>query len=447
VSEGIPGRPLRNAAREAPGAPEASGTAAVVAHGLSEAERTVVRKVAVRLVPFLCLLYFVAYLDRVNVGFAALTMRQDIGLSAEAYGLAAGIFFIGYCFFELPSNLLLDRFGARRWIARIMISWGLVSIATAFVRGPLSFYVLRLLLGVAEAGFFPGLVLYLTRWFPGPARAAMIGWFILANPLASVVGAPLSAALLQTRLAGLAGWQTLFILEGLPAVLLGIVVPFWLSDSPADARWLAPAERETLQAALARDVPASAARALRAALVSPRLWLYAAIYFGLNLGVYGFGFWAPQMLKALGGFTLTQTGFATVVPYACAALALVLWGRHSDASGERIRHLALPALAGAVAFAIGAAAGGGTLAIACFTLGAVGIYAGLPVFWTLPASRLAGTAAAGGIALINSIGTLAGFVGPVLIGSLEQTTGGYRAGLFAVAASLAAAGMLGLVAG
>ena len=421
--------------------------ASPLAGALSPEERAVIRKAAIRLVPFLCLLYFVAFLDRVNIGFAALTMRRDIGLSASAYGFAAGIFFIGYFIFELPSNLLLERFGARRWIARIMVSWGLVSIGTAFVRGPASFYTLRLLLGVAEAGFFPGIVLYLTRWFPGPARAAMVGWFILANPLTSVLGAPISTALLQTQIAGLAGWQTMFIVEGVPAVILGLAVPFWISDSPRQARWLAPSERETLQAALDREVPASVARGLRAGLASPRVWLYAAIYFGLNLGVYGFGFWAPQMLKTLGGFTLTQTGLVTVVPYACAALTLVLWGRHSDASGERIGHLALPALAGAAAFAIGAATSHVAPAIVCFTLGAMGIYAGLPVFWTLPAARLADTAAAGGIALINSIGTLAGFVGPVLIGSLEQATGGYQAGLIAVAVSLAAAGVLGLAAG
>lgn len=432
---------MPSAARAAP----APGT--VLTGTLSDPERAVVRKAAVRLVPFLCLLYFVAFLDRVNVGFAALTMRRDIGLTASAYGLAAGIFFIGYFFFEVPSNLALERFGARRWIARIMLTWGLISIGTAFVRGPASFCILRLLLGVAEAGFFPGIVLYLTRWFPGPARAAMVGWFILANPLTSVVGAPISTALLQSRVAGLAGWQTMFILEGLPAVILGIAVPFWLSDSPAGARWLAPAERQTLQRALDREVPPGALRGLRAALASPAVWLYAAIYFGLNLGVYGFGFWAPQMLKALGGFTLTQTGLVTVIPYGCAALALVLWSRHSDRTGERIRHLALPALVGAGAFALGAAAGGGVLAIGCLTVGAVGIYAGLPVFWTVPAARLAGTAAAGGIALINSIGTLSGFVGPVLIGYLEQATGSYGAGLIAVAASLAAAGILGLAAG
>jgi len=416
------------------------------AGAFSEPERAVVHKVAVRLVPFLCLLYFVAFLDRVNVSFAALTMRQDLGLSSAAFGLGAGIFFIGYFLFEVPSNLLLERFGARRWLARIMLTWGLISIGTAFVRGPASFYTLRLLLGVAEAGFFPGVVLYLTRWFPAPARAVMLGWFILANPLTSVIGAPISTALLQTQIAGLAGWQTMFILEGLPAVILGMLVPFWLSDSPAEARWLGAAERETLQVALDRDVPIGVARGLRTALASPRVWLYAAIYFGLNLGVYGFGFWAPQMLKTLGGFTLTQTGLVTVVPYACAAIALVLWSRHSDRSRERVRHVVVPALVGAVAFAIGAVTDGRALAIACFTLGAMGIYAGLPVFWTLPASRLAGTAAAGGIALINSIGTLSGFVGPVLIGALEQATGGFRAGLIAVAASLAAAGVLSLAA-
>jgi len=413
----------------------------------SAEERAVIRKAAVRLLPFLCLLYFVAFLDRVNVGFAALTMNQDIGLSATAYGFGAGIFFIGYFLFEVPSNLLLGRFGARRWIARIMISWGLVSIAMAFVQGPASFWSLRFLLGVAEAGFFPGIILYLTFWFPNSVRGAMIGYFLLANPLTSVIGAPLSTALLGTSLFGLAGWQTMFIIEGLPAIALGIVVLRWLRDSPAHAEWLSVREREVLTAAVARDQQRSQHSSLRDGLANPRVWLFALIYFGLNLGVYGFGFWAPQMIKSLGEFSNEQIGLITVIPYACGALAMFLWGRRSDRTGERRWHLAVPALVGAIGFLCGSHANAVEIAIACYTLGAVGIFAALPVFWTLPSAMLTDRAAAGGIALINSIGTLSGTLGPVMIGRLNEATGSYSAGLFLLSFSMAMAGVLTLFAG
>jgi ACS family tartrate transporter-like MFS transporter len=413
---------------------------------ISVEERAVIRKAALRLLPFLCLLYFVAFLDRVNVGFAALTMNQDIGLSSSAYGFGAGIFFLGYFLFEVPSNLALKRFGARRWIARIMVTWGLVSIAMAFVEGPVSFWILRFLLGVAEAGFFPGIILYLTFWFPNRVRGAIIGYFLLANPLSSVIGAPLSTALLGTSLFGLAGWQTMFIVEGLPAVLLGVAVLHWLRDSPSQAEWLTARERGVLTAAVARDQRASQHSSLREGLVNPRVWLFAIVYFGLNLGVYGFGFWAPQMIKALGGFTNEQTGLVTVIPYACGALAMFLWGRHSDRTGERRWHLTAPALLGAIGFMCGSLAADVQLAMACYTLGAVGIFAALPVFWTLPSAMLTDRAAAGGIALINSIGTLSGVLGPVMIGRLNDATGNYAAGLFLLSFSMAVAGVLNLFA-
>jgi ACS family tartrate transporter-like MFS transporter len=409
-------------------------------------ERAVIRKAAVRLLPFLCLLYFVAFLDRVNVGFAALTMNQDIGLSATAYGFGAGVFFLGYFLFEVPSNLLLKRFGARRWIARIMVSWGLVSIAMAFAQGPTSFWTLRFLLGVAEAGFFPGIILYLTFWFPNHVRGAMIGYFLLANPLSSVIGAPLSTALLGTTLFGLSGWQTMFVLEGLPAIVLGIVVLRWLRDSPAQAEWLSARERDVLTAAVARDHKLSQHSSLREGLVNPRVWLFAVIYFGLNLGVYGFGFWAPQMIKALGEFTNEQIGLITVIPYACGALAMFLWGRRSDRTGERRWHLTIPALVGALGFLFGSHTSNVQVAIACYTLGAIGIFAALPVFWTLPSAMLTDRAAAGGIALINSIGTLSGTLGPVMIGRLNDATGNYSAGLFLLSFSMAVAGVLNLFA-
>jgi MFS transporter, ACS family, tartrate transporter len=411
----------------------------------SPQEQAVVRKVALRLIPFLCLLYFVAFLDRVNVGFAALTMNTDIGLSASAYGVGAGIFFLGYFLFEVPSNLLLKRFGARRWIARIMVTWGVVSMSMAFVEGPTSFWILRFLLGVAEAGFFPGVILYLTFWFPGRVRGAMVGYFLLANPLTSVIGAPLCTALLDTSFFGLTGWQTMFIVTGLPAVLLGIVVFYKLCDSPAQARWLTDAERRVLEAAIARDQGARQHTSLREVFGSSRVWLLALLYFGLNLGVYGFGFWAPQMIKTLGDFTNRQTGLIAILPYACGALAMFVWGRHSDRMQERVWHLALPAALAASGFLIGSSTGNVPLSIAAFTVGAIGIFASLPVFWTLPTAMLTGTAAAGGIALINSIGTLSGYLGPVVIGRLKEATQSYSAGLAVIAAGMACSAVLALV--
>jgi MFS transporter, ACS family, tartrate transporter len=405
-------------------------------------EQAVLRKTAWRLIPFLCLLYFIAFLDRVNVGFAALTMNQDIGLSASAYGLGAGIFFLGYFFFEVPSNLLLKRFGARRWIARIMVSWGIISMAMAFVQGPVSFWILRFLLGVAEAGFFPGIILYLTYWFPNRVRGAMVGYFLLANPLTSVLGAPLSTALLGSELFGLAGWQTMFIIEGIPAILLGIVVLFYLHDSPAEAKWLNADEKRVLIAAVEREQQSAQHASLREGLTSRTVWLFGLIYFGMNLGVYGFGFFAPQIIKGLGSFTLTQTGFVTAIPYACAGLAMFLWGRHSDSTGERVWHFSLAALIGACAFTIGSYSTNVYVAIAAFSIGSMGVLGALPVFWTMPTALLTGTAAAGGIALINSIGTLSGYFGPVLMGKLKESTGSYAAGLTLIAVAMSLSALL-----
>ena len=410
-------------------------------------ERRVVRKVALRLIPFLCLLYFVAFLDRVNVGFAALTMNQDLGLSASAYGTGAGIFFLGYFIFEVPGNLLLKRFGARRWIARIMITWGLVSMAMCLVEGPLSFWLLRFLLGVAEAGFFPGIIFYLTYWFPGNVRGRMIGYFLLASPLSSVLGAPLSTAILNLQLGGLAGWQTMFIIEGIPAIVLGIVVLFCLSDTPSSARWLDERERDILERAIAREQRPDQHVSLRDAFASKQVWLFAVVYFGLNLGVYGFGFWAPQILKALGNFSNAQTGLVTMVPYICGAISMFLWGRHSDRTRERVWHIATAALLSATGFIVASHTADVWLGTAAFAVGAIGLYGAMPVFWTLPTAMLTGATAAGGIALINSIGTLSGYIGPVLMGRLKDATGGYSAGLVLVAASVAFSGIMALVVG
>lgn len=429
---------------------------AVVAHEVPGKERdilhtqssenAVIRKVALRLLPFLVLLYLVAFLDRVNVSFAALTMNEAIGLSATAFGLGAGIFFIGYFLFELPSNLLLKRYGARKWIARIIVSWGLVSIAMAFVTGPTSFWVMRFLLGVAEAGFFPGMVLYLTYWFPNRVRGAIIGLFIIANPVATIIGAPLSTTLLGTNLFNLAGWQTMFIVEGLPAVILGIVAFCKLTDSPVQATWLSATEKEVLLRALERDRETSRHISLRAGLLSPDVWRLTLVYAGLMIGVYGFGFWAPQIIKSFGGLTNQQVGWLLVIPYACATVAMCLWGRHSDRSGERVWHLALPALLAGAGFLYGSFSGNLYASIAAFTFGAMGIYATLPVFWTLPTALLSGTAAAGGIAVINSFGNLSGYLGPVAIGWLKESTQGYAAGLSVIGLAMVFASVFGLYA-
>ena len=402
----------------------------------------VLRKVALRLIPFLGLLYFVSFLDRVNVGFAALTMNADIGLSASAFGLGAGIFFIGYFLFEIPSNLILQRVGARRWIARIMLTWGVISMAMAFVTGPASFLAMRFLLGVAEAGFFPGIILYLTYWFPASERGRIIGAFMIAIPLSNVVGAPLSTMLLDMPLFGLSGWQTMFIVEGLPAVLLGLAVALWLPDGPADARWLTPEEKRTLQRLIDAERPAHGGARLRDAMTSGRVWLFAAIYFGLVTGLYGLGFWAPQIVRGLGTLSNREVGLLTAIPYLVAALVMVFWGRHSDARGERVWHVAIAALLGAAGFVVSAYVADPVVSLAALTAGAVGIYSAVPVFWTMPTAMLSGTAAAAGIALINSIGNLAGYVAPFAIGRLRDVTGSYSAGLLVLAAGMLLAALL-----
>lgn len=409
-----------------------------------DAAASATRKVLRRLVPFLGLLYFVSFLDRVNVGFAALTMNADVGLTPAMFGLGSGIFFIGYALFEVPSNLLLERVGARRWIARIMISWGVVSAAMALVAGPRSFYALRFLLGVAEAGFFPGILLYLTYWVPWERRGRILASFMLALPVSSAIGAPASAALLGMDHLGLRGWQWLFLLEGIPAIALGFAVLRLLPDRPRDADWLAADERDSLESELAAERAAIAAQShagLRDALLDGRVWVLSVVYFCVVTGLYGLSFWLPQILQGLAGWSDLQVGFATALPYVAAAVAMVAVGARSDRTGERRWHTALPAVAGAVALAVSAYPGlPPHAALAALALSAAGIYAVLPVFWTLPMAILTGTAAAAGIALINSIGNLGGFLGPTLIGFVKNASGDYGPSLLALAGLLLAAG-------
>jgi MFS transporter, ACS family, tartrate transporter len=415
----------------------------------SERGAAVIRKVGWRLLPFLGLLYFVAFLDRVNVGFAALTMNADLALTATQFGRGAGIFFLGYVLFEVPSNVMLARLGARVWIARIMISWGLLSAGMAFVSGPWSFYVVRFLLGVAEAGFFPGMIYYLTCWFPAAYRARIVGSFMIALPLSSIIGAPLSTSLLSLNWAGLAGWQWMFLLEGIPAVLLGFAVLLWLTDAPERAGWLAPEERRWLTETLAAERAAQESvrrLTLRDALTSVRIWTLGLVYFGAVVGLYALGFWLPQIIQGLGeGLTNFEVGLTTVVPYTVAAIAMVLWSAHSDRTGERRWHFALSAFVASVALAASGVLHGSPLAsLVALTVAAAGIYATLPVFWTLPTALMTGTAAAAGIALVNSIGNVGGFVGPLLVGYFKDETGDYAVGLAILAVLVALSGALGL---
>jgi MFS transporter, ACS family, tartrate transporter len=400
-------------------------------------------RVSRRLIPFLFLLYILNFLDRVNVGFAALEMNRDLGFGPAVYGLGAGIFFIGYCLFEVPSNLVLYRTGARLWIARIMVTWGLAASAMMLVRTPASFYTLRFLLGVAEAGFFPGIIFYLTYWYPARERARAYAWFLAAIPVSGVIGGPISGALLGLDgVLGLQGWQWLFLLEGIPSIVVGVAVLFLLPDRPRDARWLPVAEREWLEKRLDAERAAagvSHGESLRRTLSNPLVWGLGLSYFLLVVALYGFALWLPQLVKASGTFSNFEVGVITAIPYAVAAAGMVLVGRHSDQAGERYLHLVLPAVVGALGFAAVTRTGSTVLLVTALSLTAFGVLGWLGPFWALPTAFLREQAAAGGIALINSMGAVGGFVGPYLIGDIKQRTGSFTPGLLVLAGSLLAA--------
>jgi ACS family tartrate transporter-like MFS transporter len=404
-----------------------------------------VRKARRRIVPLLFLVYIVAYLDRINVGFAALQMNAALGFSASVYGFGAGIFFLGYVVFEIPSNLILSRVGARLWIARIMITWGLVSAATMFVRTAPAFYALRFLLGVAEAGFFPGIIYYLTQWFPARERAQTIAVFMTAVLAAGIIGGPISGALLTLHGAGgLAGWQWLFLLEGIPAAAWGVIVLVAMPDGPTDAVWLSGDERRALLDQLAdeaRRLPPEAHR-IGPALASPRVWLMAVVYFTIPVALYGMGFWLPQILEASSGAGTVRIGMLSALPYGVGALGMIVSGRHSDRTGERRWHVALGAIAGGVAFALAGLVGGTALPLALLSIAMLGLAAMFGPFWSLATSFVGGAGAAAGIALINSVGNIGGFVGPYAIGAVKDATGGYTGGLIAVGAVVACGGAL-----
>ena len=399
-----------------------------------------------RLIPFMFLLYIVAYLDRINVGFAALQMNQDLGFSDAVYGLGAGIFFLGYVVFEIPSNLILHRVGARVWIARIMITWGFVSAAMMFVQSAAMFYALRLLLGISEAGFFPGMLFYLTRWFPERERARAVALFMTATAVAGLIGGPISGAMLQLNgVAGLAGWQWLFVLEGLPAVVLGVVVWFYLAEGPEDATWLGAVERAWLTDALKRERDATGAReryTARSALLSGRIWALGALYFLLVTAMYGVAFWLPQIVRNLSGFGDFAVGLASALPYLAAAISMVPVARHSDRTGERRWHVAVPCALGGLAMIATAYAGNPVAGLALLSCGAIGIWSALGPCWALPMRVLSGPAAAAGLALINSIGNIGGFVGPSLVGVARQATNSFEGGLLVIAASMIGAAIV-----
>ena len=407
-----------------------------------ELGRRTIRKVRARLLPFIFICYAVAYLDRVNVGFAALEMNKDLGLSDTAYAFGVGLFFWGYALLEVPSNLLLARVGARVWIARIMIVWGLVSSAMMFATGPWSFGAMRLLLGVAEAGFYPGIILYLTYWFPIVERAKAVAYFMTATAITGVVGGPLSGLLMQLEgTLGLRGWQWLFLIEGLPALVLGFVVLGYMTDRPEQAHWLTQDERDWLARSLASDrATAAETHTFKDAIRQPLLWLFCLIYFCNNIGFYGITFWLPRIVQNFSGLGTLYTTMLSALPYACAMIVMVSVAWHSDRRRERRWHIAVASVTGSAGLLLASQATTPVQGLLALALTASGIYSVAPVFWALPTSVLSGTAAAGGVAFINSIGNLGGSVGPMIIGRVHDRTGTYSAALatLAVAPALVA---------
>jgi ACS family tartrate transporter-like MFS transporter len=407
---------------------------------------SLLKKLRWRLLPFLFLLYVVAYLDRINVGFAALQMRAQLGFSDSVYGLGAGIFFLGYFLFQVPANLALQRVGARRWISALMICWGVISGCMLMVHSIASFYSLRFLLGVAEAGFFPGVIFYLRSWFPARARAGVVALFMTAGPVSGVIGGPISGLLLDWNHRGnLAGWQWLFLLEAIPAILLGFVTWFFLVDNPGNAPWLSSKEKSWLQQTLdgeASPVSVPATQPPGLWFVNPRLWGFALVYFGLNTCTYGISLWLPTALQSLAGLSNFLLGLLSTVPYLAAAILMVAIGAHSDRTGERRWHIAFSAFAGAIALVVSGFSPGIAASVFCLAIALSASSSMAGPFWAMASGSFTAAAAAGSIALINAIGNLGSGFGPYWIGHLLQTTGSFRAGLWSVAALLSLAGLV-----
>ena len=408
------------------------------------------RKITLRILPFVMLLYFVSFLDRVNVGFAALSMNKAIGITPAMFGLGGGIFFLGYFLFEVPSNLVLHKVGARLWIARVVVTWGLVSAASAFVSGSKSFYAFRFLLGVAEAGFFPGIILYLSLWFPLRYRALTTAAFMAAAPLSTAIGSPISGALMELpTFSGLANWQWLYLLEGLPAIILGFVVLKVLTDRPENAGWLKKEEREWLVASLQNEKvhgtyhPKHIEDVWRA-LLDRRVLALSLIYFGTSAGLYTLGLWVPLILQQF-GFSPLATGWITSGPAIVAVVTMIMWARHSDRRSERTWHVVLPCIAACIGFAWAGAAETAMPVIFAILVMNVGISAAKPPLWAMPMMFLSGAGAAAGIAMINSLGNLGGFVGPYMIGWIKGRSGSYSGGLYVISGMLAVSALVTLL--
>jgi ACS family tartrate transporter-like MFS transporter len=423
-----------------PGAAEAQTTDA-----LNPAEqKAIVQRVTLRLVPLLFLCYVIAYVDRINVGFAKLQLQEVLGVDpsvfSSVYGFGAGLFFIGYFIFEIPSNLILQRVGARIWIARIMILWGIVSASFVFLKGVAMFYVMRFLLGAAEAGFFPGVILYLTYWYPPKERARIIALFAIGGVAAGVVGSPISGAILGLHgFLGLAGWQWLFLLEALPAVLIGGVILLALPNGLHDSPWLSEREKDFIQGRLSAGVESvkiAQEHTLAGAFKNPAVWLLCLLYFLMNIGGYGYEMWLPTVIKGMSGQGNATVGFMSAIPYFVAGVVMYFVSRHSDLQGERRGHIAVSALCAAIGFAIAATAGNPYIAFAGLTLAFAGIKSTIAPFWAWTTGFLSGTAAAGGIALINSVGNLGGFFGPTFVGLIKDYTGGNAGALLLLGAAL-----------
>ena len=413
-------------------------------------ESAVISRLMWRLMPFLFLLYIVAYLDRINVSFAVLQMRGALGISDRVYGRAAGMFFAGYFFFQLPSNLVMEKFGVRRWISGLMVTWGVISCLMIFIRGPQSFYAMRFLLGAAEAGFFPGMILYMKHWFPANARARAVAWFMTANPIAGIVGSPVSGALMGLHGKGLSGWQWMFLMEGVPAILLGVTVLWILSDTPNEAGWLKGDERAWLLQRLASEQQAASMvknGSLWSVLISPRIWMLSLVYFGVSTTMYGVTLWLPSVIRSLSGLNYAMTGVAAMIPFVVTAIVMVLVGAHSDRTHERRWHVALAAFIGAAFLIVAGYAGAPVLVVAGIGLGMAGAEAMVGPFWAMATSRMEGISAAAGIAVINSIANLGGYFGPDIIGKFRTLNGGFRGGLLAIAAVLTLSGAIALVVG
>ncbi|MFE7421173.1 MFS transporter [Rhodococcus sp. NPDC057529] len=405
-----------------------------------------------RIMPLLVILYFISFLDRTNVGFAALHMNDDLGISSAIYGLGAGIFFLGYFIFEVPSNVALHRFGARKWISRIAVSWGLIGLLMAFMRHAGDFLVLRFLLGVAEAGFYPGIIFFLSLWFPSKYRARMIAIFYLAVPLSQVIGSPLSAALIDLgNRIGVEGWRLMYAIESIPAIVLGIFTYFYLTDSPAKAKWLQPAQRRWLQteleeesrlASLESGGKSSTLAHVRSVMANKTVWALALIYFGISSGTNAMYFFFPMLLESFGGgLSIMQTGLITAIPYAVAAIVMVVVSRHSDRVSERRKHMGISAIVAGVAVILGLVLNHPVVIVVGFVIMASGIYSAIVIFWSAPSQLLKGVSAAAGIGFINAVGNLSGFTGTYMTGGIKSITGSFTPAFILIALFVIAAGV------